>query len=247
MSRENNRAWTASATRQPAPPRAAPQAGFVHLHVHSSYSLREGAMSIGKLASFAGADAMPALAITDTNNLFGALEFSEKLAKAGIQPIIGIQLCVDFGDGAQLSARGGEDEAGRAPARPARPGRGRLPQPDAPRLARLARSGAGRAAAHHLRPACGPQPRADRADGRPERPARPSFGFGRPDVAAARLRRLEPTFERRLYVELQRHGIAAEREVEAALIDLAYDAACRSSPPTSPSSPRSPTTRRMTR
>ena len=54
--------------------------GFVHLHVHSSYSLREGALTIGKLAKLAVADEMPALAITDTNNLFGALEFSEKLA-----------------------------------------------------------------------------------------------------------------------------------------------------------------------
>ena len=72
--------------------------GFVHLHVHSSYSLREGALTIGKLAKMATADAQPALAITDTNNLFGALEFSEKLAKEGVQPIVGVQLAVDFGD-----------------------------------------------------------------------------------------------------------------------------------------------------
>ncbi len=72
--------------------------GFVHLHVHSSYSLREGALTIGKLAKLATADDQPALAITDTNNLFGALEFSEKLAKEGVQPIVGVQLAVDFGD-----------------------------------------------------------------------------------------------------------------------------------------------------
>jgi DNA polymerase-3 subunit alpha len=72
--------------------------GFVHLHVHSAYSLREGALGIGTLAKHAVADAMPALAITDTNNLFGALEFSEKLAKSGIQPIIGAQITVDFAD-----------------------------------------------------------------------------------------------------------------------------------------------------
>ncbi len=58
---------------------------------------------------------MPALAITDTNNLFGALEFSEKVAKAGLQPIIGIQLAIGFGDGSMLASRGGEDGAGRAP------------------------------------------------------------------------------------------------------------------------------------
>ena len=74
--------------------------GFVHLHVHSAYSLREGALTIETLVKLAQADAMPALAITDTNNLFGALEFSEKLAKSGVQPIIGAQTTVDFGDAA---------------------------------------------------------------------------------------------------------------------------------------------------
>ena len=72
--------------------------GFVHLHVHSSYSLLEGALPIAKLAKLARADKMPALALTDTNNLYGALEFSEKLAGEGVQPIVGLQLSVDFGD-----------------------------------------------------------------------------------------------------------------------------------------------------
>ena len=72
--------------------------GFVHCHVHSAYSLREGALGIETLVKHAKADAMPALAITDTNNLFGALEFSEKMAKSGMQPIIGAQLTVDFAD-----------------------------------------------------------------------------------------------------------------------------------------------------
>src|ERR671912_1089787 len=70
--------------------------GFVHLHVHSSYSLLEGALKIGDLAKLAAADRQPALALTDTNNLFGALEFSEKLAGLGIQPIAGLQLSVVF-------------------------------------------------------------------------------------------------------------------------------------------------------
>ena len=72
--------------------------GFVHLHVHSSYSLLEGALPIAKLVKLAEADQQPALALTDTNNLFGALEFSEKAAGSGIQPIAGIQLSVDFAD-----------------------------------------------------------------------------------------------------------------------------------------------------
>src|SRR6476659_5151716 len=72
--------------------------GFVHLHVHSAYSLLEGALVISKLAEFAKADRQPALALTDTDNMFGALEFSEKLAGYGIQPIIGCALALDFGD-----------------------------------------------------------------------------------------------------------------------------------------------------
>ena len=51
--------------------------GFVHLHVHSSYSLLEGALTIGKLAELAKADRQPALALTDTDNMFVALEFSD--------------------------------------------------------------------------------------------------------------------------------------------------------------------------
>src|SRR5215203_2834548 len=70
--------------------------GFVHLHVHSSYSLLEGALKVADLAKLAAADKQPALALTDTNNLFGALEFSEKLAGMGIQPIAGLQLSVMF-------------------------------------------------------------------------------------------------------------------------------------------------------
>src|SRR3954468_14406177 len=73
-------------------------AGFVHLHVHSAYSLLKGSIKIQKLAELAKADRQPALALTDTDNMFGALEFSEKLAGYGIQPIIGCELAVDFGD-----------------------------------------------------------------------------------------------------------------------------------------------------
>jgi DNA polymerase III subunit alpha len=76
----------------------AAEVGFVHLHVHSSYSLLEGALTIGKLAELAKADRQPALALTDTDNMFGALEFSNKMAGAGIQPIIGCSLAIDFAD-----------------------------------------------------------------------------------------------------------------------------------------------------
>src|SRR5438270_11874155 len=55
-------------------------------------------MTIARLAELAKADRQPALALTDTDNMFGALEFSDKMAAYGIQPIIGCELAVDFGD-----------------------------------------------------------------------------------------------------------------------------------------------------
>src|SRR5208337_4177407 len=81
--------------------------GFIHLHVHSAYSLLEGALPVKALAKLAAADAQPALAITDRNNLFGALEFSEALAGAGVQPIIGCSLNIAFPVAAEETARPG--------------------------------------------------------------------------------------------------------------------------------------------
>ena len=65
---------------------------FVHLHVHSAYSLAEGAIKADKLPGLARKAGMPALALTDTATMFGALEFSQYATKEGVQPIIGCQL-----------------------------------------------------------------------------------------------------------------------------------------------------------
>src|SRR2546423_4958464 len=80
------------------PSAAMSNAGFVHLHVHSAYSLLKGSIKIQKLGELAKADRQPALALTDTDNMFGALEFSDKMAGYGLQPIVGCQLAIDFGD-----------------------------------------------------------------------------------------------------------------------------------------------------
>ena len=72
--------------------------GFVHLHVHSAYSLLEGALPLAKLLALAAKDMQPALAVSDTSNLFGALEFSEKAAQKGIQPIISCEVRLNFDD-----------------------------------------------------------------------------------------------------------------------------------------------------
>jgi DNA polymerase-3 subunit alpha len=194
----------------------------VHLHVHSSFSLREGALPIAKLAKLAAADQMPALAITDTNNLFGALEFSEKLAKAGIQPIVGIQLSVDFGDGALLRGRLRDGDPGRAA------------------IVLLAATAAGYAnlmriaSWAYLDPPAGDLPHVAAAklqgmtaglialSGGPAGPLDHALAADRPDIAESRLARLLALFGGELHIELQRHGLDAERLVEPQLLDLAY-------------------------
>jgi DNA polymerase III subunit alpha len=62
---------------------------FVHLHLHSEYSLSDGIVRIDELVSAAAAARMPAVALTDLANLFGAVKFFQKAVKAGVQPILG--------------------------------------------------------------------------------------------------------------------------------------------------------------
>ena len=71
-----------------------PHSDFVHLRLHTSYSLLEGAIKVNDLVKKCQEFEMPAVGITDTGNLFGALDFSTCCAEAGIQPIIGCQLGV---------------------------------------------------------------------------------------------------------------------------------------------------------
>ena len=65
---------------------------FIHLRVHSNFSLAEGMLSIDYLSEFCKKNNQPAIAITDTSNMFGVLEFSMNMVSKGIQPIIGIQV-----------------------------------------------------------------------------------------------------------------------------------------------------------
>ncbi|MDE2379557.1 DNA polymerase III subunit alpha [Bradyrhizobium sp.] len=195
-----------------------PSAGFVHLHVHSAYSLLKGSIKIAKLAELAKADRQPALALTDTDNMFGALEFSDKMAASGIQPIIGCELAIDFGD---------QDPNARHAIGPSRivllaareagyrslmrlDSRAFLETPDthAPfvRFDWLAGETEGLIA----------------LTGGPDGPISLALQAGHAELAAARCERLASLFGDRLYVELQRHGLDTERRIESGLIDLAY-------------------------
>jgi DNA polymerase-3 subunit alpha len=196
--------------------------GFVHLHVHSSYSLLEGALTIARLAELAKADRQPALALTDTDNMFGALEFSDKMAGAGIQPIVGCALAIDFSD----------QDAG--------PRVGTGPAPERPRMVFLAARESGYRSLMRLNSrafletAPNEQPHLKLAwlegesdglialTGGPGGPLDAALLAGQGDLADRRCERLLQLFGDRLYIELQRHGTTAERSVEAALVELAY-------------------------
>jgi DNA polymerase-3 subunit alpha len=204
---------------------------YVHLKTHSAYSLLEGALPIGKIAKLAEAHAMPAIGLTDTNNLFGALEFSDKLSGAGIQPIVGGAYDTDFGDGAAASG----------PATLMRAGQNEPPVRPAGALALFASNADGYANLIKLASQAFLLP--DPADpthikidalashskglialtGGPEGPIGRALAEGQADLARERLTRLQRIFNGSLYVELQRHGLKSEEEIEPQLIALAYE------------------------
>ena len=80
---------------------------FIHLRVHSEYSLLEGAVPVKKLAKLCTDDQMPAVALTDSGNMFAALEFSEYASGDGIQPILGCQFDLAY----EAAPRPGEKTA----------------------------------------------------------------------------------------------------------------------------------------
>jgi DNA polymerase-3 subunit alpha len=193
----------------------------VHLHVHSSYSLLEGALPIGKLAELAKADKQPALALTDSDNMFGALEFSEKIAGYGIQPIVGCALAIDFAD---------TDHGARGPNL----------SPERARIVLLAAREEGYRSLMRLNsraflespPNEPPRLKLDWLEGEtdglncltggPNGPLDLAIAGGQSHLAASRLDTLMRLFGDRLYVELQRHGTPAEKRTEPVLVDLAY-------------------------
>ena len=68
--------------------------GFVHLHVHTEYSMLDGAARVDELVAQVAKEGMPAIAITDHGNVFGAYDFNKKANAAGVKPIIGIEAYV---------------------------------------------------------------------------------------------------------------------------------------------------------
>jgi DNA polymerase-3 subunit alpha len=197
---------------------------FVHLRMHSAYSLLEGALTIQRLVALAKADEAPALALTDSNNLFGALEFSEAMAGAGIQPIIGCTLALSFAG--ERDPTPGADLRG-----PKADGRIALLAKDETGYANLMRLSTASylTAAETGDPLITIAELSDHAEGLialtggPEGVVDLAFAEDNPELARSRLETLHALFADRLYVELQRHGLPQERTVESHLVQLAYD------------------------
>ena len=86
-------------------------ADFVHLHLHSQYSLLDGAIKIPDLVKRAHDLHMPAVAVTDHGNMFGAVEFYREAQKQGVKPIIGCEIYVAPGSRREKSGVRGSSEA----------------------------------------------------------------------------------------------------------------------------------------
>ncbi|MFD2237690.1 DNA polymerase III subunit alpha [Aureimonas populi] len=199
------------------------QPKFIHLRVHSAFSLLEGALRIDQIVKHAKADGAPAIGIADTNNLFGALEFSEKAAKAGVQPIVGCQIEVDFRD--VESDPSGRDRNALASSGPlvfiAAEEEGYVNLVDLVSRSYLAHDGDER-----------PHILADWLEGRTAGlialtggalgPVGCAIAAGRGPLARERVLRLQALFGDRLYMELQRHG-ERSRRTEGESVELAYE------------------------
>ena len=198
---------------------AAMTAQFIHLHLHSAYSLAEGAIPISRVKELCLKAGMPAVAVTDTNNLFGALEASVTLAGAGIQPIVGMQQAFDGADFELQTPRGGRQ----------------------PSLVLLAQTEAGYQNLLKITSEAFLNSRSDEGPcagldflkthagdmicltGGYDGPIDRLLREDRKDEARAALEKLMQLFPARLYVEVQRHAARDEESIEEELIDLAYD------------------------
>ena len=194
---------------------------FIHLRVHTEYSLLEGAIPVKKLPELAAKAGMPAVAVTDTNNMFCALEFSEGAVKVGVQPIVGCQVDLQYL----------KTEPGKRPEEPAG-------------IVLLAQSEAGYMNLMKLNSALyvdkgGQLPQVTLEElqahqegliclsGGPEGPVGRLLAQGQRPKAEALVRDLAAIFPERLYIELQRHPVegglpAAEKASERGHIEIAY-------------------------
>ncbi|MFK0330570.1 DNA polymerase III subunit alpha [Rhizobium sp. NPDC090275] len=199
--------------------------GFVHLRVHSAFSLLEGALPLKKILYKVSGDSQPAIAITDTNNLFVALEFAQKSMDEGLQPIIGCQVSIDMEDGLETERRGGQQQLAKLPSivllSATDAGYERLV--DLVSRAYLGGEGGGQAV--HIKASWLDELGTEgliALTGASTGPIDMPLKDGHIAPATARLLSLKDKFGDRLYMELQRQGTYDKRH-EQRVIGLAYE------------------------
>ena len=185
---------------------------FIHLRVHSSYSLAEGMLPIKPLIEKAAKMGQPALALTDSFNSYGALEFSEAALKSGVQPIIGAQVMIrddtaDEPSGEIVLLVQNEDGWMNLSVMMSRALLSGEHDPFIP-LADLRQHAAGLIAL---------------TGGAKHGFVASPLAENRADLAKRRLASLMMIFPNRLYVEIQRHHTERETAIEPQLLDMAYD------------------------
>ncbi len=189
---------------------------FIHLNAHSTYSLLDGMMPTKKLAGWAVDNNMPALGVTDTNNMFGAIDMSFAFKDAGVQPIFGTQLGIRrpdqegfLKDAGRLTFHVQNEEGWRNICiliSKAYIDKDPAELPNIP-LDVLK--------AHSNGLLC-------MTGGAQISPITGLVEAGQVDKAEAFLKELHGIFDDRLYVELQRHGLAREEMMEPHLSEWAY-------------------------
>ena len=196
-------------------------ADFVHLRVHTAYSLSEGAIKIPDLTELCQRDAMPAVGVTDSCNMFGALEFSLAAAKAGVQPILGCQIRVERIDRDEAFGAHGVKPAGDQLVLLAQneTGYGNL-------LKLTSKGFLDSEHGDHQLPLEDVKRYSDGVialTGGPGGAVGRLLAEGQLQKARGMIEQLRDAFPDRLYVELMRHGLEIERRIEDDLVQLAYD------------------------
>ncbi len=193
-------------------------ADYVHLRVHTAFSLSEGAIRIDELTALCRRHGMPAVAITDTGNLFGALEFSAAATAAGVQPIIGCQLAIARSDG------GTSNGAKLPPDQLVLLVQNETGYRNLLKLVSQAYlSGDGEGGAElELTALEGRSSGLIALTGGPHGAVGRFLAERRNEWAEGMLLTLARAFPGRLYVELHRHGMAEEEAIEERLVELAY-------------------------
>ncbi|MBX3482200.1 DNA polymerase III subunit alpha [Phenylobacterium sp.] len=192
--------------------------GFVHLRVRSAYSLLEGAIKADKIGGLAKADGMPAVALCDRANLFGALEFSVATKGEGVQPIIACAIPV-LGIGEAPPERWAKVPTVVLIAQN-EPGYLNLCELSSKAYVDIEASDE-----PHVRweTVCAHAEGLILLSGGPDGPVDHLLAAGKAKEGRAALAEMKRAFGDRFYVELQRHGAPAEAAAEAELVGFAYD------------------------